>query len=84
MVVVKISENEAGLGSEYPHCDQIQPHNGNLVFSGVGRRFFEFLYLWVLNGLSRSVIPSCTLTSSNSFTEFWLISNSEVTQGSFR
>jgi len=24
MVVVKISENKAGLGSEHPHCDQIQ------------------------------------------------------------
>jgi len=54
MVVVKISENKAGLGSEHPHCDQIQLIMIILFFvvwGGDSLSFFIFRYSTVLVGL---------------------------------
>jgi protein-S-isoprenylcysteine O-methyltransferase Ste14 len=54
MVVVKISENKAGLGSEHPHCDQIQLIMTILFFvvwGGDSLSFFVFRFSTVLVGL---------------------------------
>ena len=54
MVVVKISENKAGLGSEHPHCDQIQLIMIILFFvvwAIDSLSFFVFKYSTVLVGL---------------------------------
>ena len=54
MVVVRISRNKAGLGSEYPHCDQIQLIMIIMFFVVWGidsLSFFIFRYSTVLVGL---------------------------------
>jgi protein-S-isoprenylcysteine O-methyltransferase Ste14 len=54
MVVVKISENKAGLGSEHPHCDQIQLIMLILFFVVWGIDTFSFFilnYSTVLGGI---------------------------------
>ncbi|RLI46288.1 hypothetical protein DRO69_03465 [Candidatus Bathyarchaeota archaeon] len=54
MVVVKISKNKTGLGSEYPHCDQIQLIVIILFFvvwAIDSLSFFVFRYSTVLAGL---------------------------------
>jgi len=55
MVVVKISKKKTGVGSEYPHCDQIQLIMiilFFLVWGGDSLSFFVFRYSTVLVELS--------------------------------